>query len=242
VKLAGDAKAISALLAAEARLGVTFPTAYRDFVANRKRYQVAVKRVRFAPVHKTDWLDDKRQAIAIGKTWTDGDGTLCFKVSKRALSESVYVWEDGAYKRIPDFGQLVQRERDNPTLDHDPRTRLAERLGGVAKRCACQREIRVLQVCECGRIGERTDPTYALSTREQADAERDYPALVRAHRLVTALKAAGHAVPTGPGALLATADLLDAKAKPAALLAAWKSTGMTIDVTAAAIAKLLRDK
>jgi hypothetical protein len=241
-KLTGDAKAIAALLATEARLGVRFPDAYRDFVANRKRYQIVVKRIRFVPVGKTDWLDDSRKAIAIGKTWSDGDGTLCFKVIKRTVSESVYVWEDGAFKRIPAFNELVERERENRVLHDDARTRLAERLGGVAKRCACKRELRVLQVCKCGRIGARTDQPYTLSTAEQAEAVRAYPSLVRAYEIVTALKAAGHAVPTGPGALIATADLLDANAKPAALLAAWRSTGMTIDITAATITTLLRRK
>lgn len=240
--LTGDAKAIAALLAAEARLGVRFPDAYRDFVANRKRYVIPVKRIRFLPVAKSDWLDDRKLAIAIGKSWSDGDGTLCFKVSRGTLSEKVHVWEDGAFKRIPDFGELVARERENRVLDDDARTRLAERLGGVAKRCACKREIRVLQECACGHIGARTDPPYTLSSDEQLAAETTFPGLVRAHRLVTALKAAGHAVPTGPGALLATADLLDANARPAALLAAWKATGMTIEVTARTIAMLLRAK
>ncbi len=240
--LTGDAKAIGALLAAEARLGVRFPDAYRDFVANRKRYVIPVKRIRFRPVAATDWLDDRKQAVAIGTTWSNGDGTLCFKVSRGTLSEKVHVWEDGVFKRIPDFGELVERERENRMLDDDARTRLAERLGGVAKRCACKREIRVLQVCECGRIGARTDPPYTLSSDEQSAAETTFLGLVRAHRLVTALKADGHAVPTGPGALLATADLLDANARPAALLAAWKATGMTIKVDAATLTSLLRTK
>ncbi|MEO8705473.1 MAG: SMI1/KNR4 family protein [Kofleriaceae bacterium] len=226
------AKPEAALLAAEQRLGVTFPAAYRDFVLDRRRYVIGVKRISFHSIERCDWLDDHKRAIAIGRSFTDGDDTLCFKLGRGSLSEAVHVWDGAKFKRIPDFSELVMRERTNPTLGTDDRTRLAERLGGAARRCSCGRELRVLQVCECGRIGARTDAPYALSVEEQAQARQQFPAIVRAAALVTALKQAGHTVPSGPTQLLATADLLEANAPARALLAAWKQTGMTITLDA----------
>jgi hypothetical protein len=161
----------------------------------------------------------------------NGDGgTLVLKVRGTRAGDAVYVLSDDGLERIPDFGELVTRERDNPTLHTDERVRLAERLGGAARRCSCGREIRVLQKCECGRIGAPTDRPYLLSESELEHAEKAYATVVRAWRLIVALKKTGHVVPSGPTQLLATADLLTRGAKPPALLAAWKATGMNVDV------------
>ena len=234
----GNPRQIAALLATEARLGVRFSDAYRDFVANRKRYTITVKRISLFPVSRCDWLGEQ-QAIAIGRSFTDGPGTLCFKVARKIASDVVHVWEAGKLTRIPAFAELVEREREPVALAGDARVRLAERLGGAARRCACGQEIRILQVCACGRIGARTDAPYVLSAREEADAERAFPTLVRAARLVAALKAAGHVVPSGATQLLVTADLLAAAAPAPALIAAWKTTGMAVAVDAPTVARLM---
>jgi hypothetical protein len=228
-----ESKRHAELLAAEARLGVRFSEAYRDFVTNPKRYSVAVKRISFFPVRRCDWLDDTKKVIAIGKSYTDGDGTLCFKVSRKTVSETVYVWEDGAFTRIPAL--------ENRALDDSPRVRLAERLAGAARRCSCRREIRVLEVCKCGRIGAVTDEPYVMTAVEQAEARREFPTLLRAHDVISALRAAKHVVPSGANQLLATADLLDQKATPQKLIASWKKTGMKVTVDPRTVARLLSD-
>ncbi|MBA3538457.1 MAG: SMI1/KNR4 family protein [Deltaproteobacteria bacterium] len=238
-ELVGDPKSIEKLLAVEQRLGTKFPDAYRAFIADRKPYSV-VKHIALRPVGRCDWLDDTKSAIAIGQSFTEEAGTLCFKVARGVVSEAVYLWDGSRFKRIPDFGELVWRERTNPTLTSDARVRLAERLGGAARRCACGGELRVLQVCTCGRIGARSDPPYVLSDAEQQEAQRAFPTLVRASRIVTALKEGGHAVPSGPTQLLATADLLEARATASALLAAWKKTGMKLDLDEPTLARVLK--
>jgi hypothetical protein len=227
------------LVEAERRLGVRFPDSYRQFIAERSRYDIAVKRVSLLPVDRCDWLDDTHTAVAIGRSSIDGSETLCFKVKRGVASDAVHAWDGERFKRIPDFGELVMRERTNPTLDTDDRVRLAERLGGASRRCACGREIKVLQACECGRIGARSDPTYVLSDAEQHQAQQAFPTLVRAARIVTALKQAGHAVPSGPTQLVALAELLDTGATAATLLASWKRTGMKIDLDEPTIARVL---
>ncbi len=238
-ELTGPAASIKALLAAERRLGVTFPDAYRAFIADRKRYDV-VKRISFYPIARCDWADDGRTAIAIGRSMVGDGGTLVFKVKRGVVSDAVYEVNEDGPKRIPDFNELVRRKHESPTLHTDERVRLAERLGGAARQCTCKREIRVLQVCECGRIGARTDKPYVLTEAELAHAEQAFGSVVRAWRVITSLKAAGHVVPSGPKQLIATADLLEAGATPAAVLAAWQETGMKVDVSKALLARVLK--
>ncbi len=234
-----DAKREAALAAAEARLGVRFPDEYRAFIREPKQHEVMVKRVAFHAVARCAWLDDTQTAVVIGRSWTDGDERLVFKVKRGVAGAAVFRWDGTRFARVPSFGELVGREVERPPLDGDPRTRLAQRLGGAARQCTCGREVRLLQVCACGRIGAPTDAPFLLAAADLEAAARAFPDVVRAWKLVTALKASGHAVPGGPTQLLAVADLLAAAAPPRAILASWKRTRMTIAVTVAELTRVL---
>jgi hypothetical protein len=237
--LTGDPKRIAALLAAEARLGIAFPDSYRHFVADPKRHTVMVKRVRFHPVARCHWLDSR--AVVIGVAHHDGTASLVFKGKGTQLGEQVYEVRGTKLLLRPNFYEFIRVERADRALSSDERVRLAERLGGAARRCRCGEEIRVGQAHACGHIGAVGDPPYEMTDAERAEAGRAHPDLVAAANLVAALKAAGHTVPSGPKALLAIADVLATRSNDAeAILATWRATSMAVRIDAATLATFLR--
>lgn len=230
--LVGDPAHIAALEAAEARLGVQFPEAYRRFIADRPRYHVTVKRMSFYPIDRCMWTDDDA-AVIIGKAIIDGVTPLVFKLVRGRLSEAVYEHHGAAFKRCPRFAEFVDRERDEIAPSTDARRLFAERLAGGTRHCRCGQEIRIGQFCACGQLGKPTDPRIELDAATQAHAITTHPMVWRAWQLVRSLRDAGHAVPSGPSALLATADALAAPTDAArvdAIMAAWTATSMKLSI------------
>ena len=154
--------------------------------------------------------------------------------------EALYEWNGRTFRRAPDFSELVRRAHASTKISRDQRVLLAERLAGIARRCArCQTEIRVGQLCQCGHIGAIGDPKYVLSEEERATAQRDQAPVCRAWQTLSALKQAGAAVPTGSVQVLALADALvneaTSSAAAHALLATWQQKRMKVSIDVAAL-------
>jgi len=240
----GDPKRVAALLEAEARLGVTFPASYRAFVAQPRRHTMGVKRVRFFPVHRCEWLESC-EGVVVGEDWNgDGLARLVFKLraGRRPRSDALWALDDGRMKRLPPFADFVHRERHNPQVSDDERLLWAQRLTGVARRCSrCGTEIRIAQACTCGRIGARDDATYEMSAEDRVAAGM----VATAWAVLETVTGGGFRVPRGPAQVVLLANLLDRHREPKvtadALIEAWqaRSVGFTAtsEALAAAIAK-----
>jgi hypothetical protein len=185
------------------------------------------------PVGRCEW-DAGETAVVIGRAFFETPSTLVLKRTRSGLSAVVYEQTDGRFVRRPQFAELVERKRAPvPPLSDDTRVRLAERLGGAARRCKlCGSDARAGQRCACGTSITARDPAYVMSAEEQAAGSAAHPDVWRAAALLAELKAAGHAVPSGPRQLPATADALfgtEPDRLPRVLLVTWQGSGMRID-------------
>lgn len=205
----------------EARLGAALPASYRTYAAERSAYLVAVKHVRLRAPASIEWIDDANTLLAIGDT---GDGyPLVLKRGKRGLSSIVYELIDGRTVRRPEFAEFVQDKRPPApiVLSDDLRTRYAERLAGIARRCRCGAEIRIQQGCTCGHIGGVTDAVIP------AAEDPGFPHVWHAWRTIRSLVDGGTAVPSGPRAILRLADAI-ADGDLAAVIKEWAAGTMPV--------------
>lgn len=207
----------------EARLGVTLPEAYRAFARERSAYSVAFKHVRLRAPASIDWLDDAKTMLVIGST---GDAyPIVLKRGKRGMSSVVYEVVDGRAVRRPDFAEWVQSKRPPApmVLSSDARTRYAERLAGIARRCTCGEEIRIQQECACKRIGSVTDALIPPA------ADPAFPYVWNAWRAIRSLVDGGTAVPGGPRAVLRLADAIE-DGDLAAVISEWGAGTMPVKI------------
>ncbi len=233
---------MKALLEAEARLGVTFPEAYRQFISERKQHHVAVKQVEFFPIARCHWLTDEAagKAVVIGRSFADTAGVLCLRPdSKGKLGEAVYEWAGARFVRRPDFSDFVSREKPTLAASADGRVAFAERLAGLRRTCGrCASEILVAQTCQCGHIGEGGDEKFVLSPEQLAQSQTEHPTVWSAWQILSELKRAGLGVPAGSIQVLALAELLGEHLEPAAvaqrMLEAWKKKGLKVAATQSA--------
>lgn len=226
----GDPARVARLLQVEGRLGARFPASYRDFVANRPRYRVQVKRVSFFEVER---CERDGHVVVIGRSAVDGPAELVFKVGARGvMGEAVFERSDRGLVRHPAFGELVEREKTFVAAPDDDRVRAAELLAGVSRKCPrCGRALRVGQLCDDGHIGHAADARYALSAEEGAALAQTHPRLSKAWAVLLALKAGGFGVPMGSNQVLALADALEAAGPDEAarrLLNVWKEKGLKV--------------
>ena len=222
----GDPKRVAALLETEARLEVTFPASYRAFVAQPRGHTMGVKRVRFFPVQRCEWLESG-DWVVVGEDWNgDGLALLVFKLrrGRKPRSDTLYALRYGRMKRLPPFADFVHRERHNPQVSRDEQLLWAQRMTGVARTCSrCGTEIRIGQACTCGRIGDRSDPGYEMSDEDrQAAAE-----VATAWAILRGIADGGERVPLGPAQVVLLATILveydDPNAIADALLDAWEA-------------------
>lgn len=235
--LEGDAEKIEMLIAAERQLGITFPASYRHFIANRSHYVIGVKRVKFFPIERCHWLShaDEETAIAVGESYGDGLDTLCFRAKRgrKLSSDALHAWNGSRFTRCPDFSNFIEYRPPPPTKSADPRVALAERLAGARRACPRDgRELLIGETCTCGHIGATTDARYPLSEAELQTGKRDHPLVWRAWSVLSELKRAGHAIPTGSVQVLAIATLMaehdDSTAVAQEMLSRWKAKGMKV--------------
>lgn len=242
--LVGDPRQIAALEAAEARLGVRFPAAYRAFVADRANHVIGVKRMRMFRVARVHWLQAAaHRGVVIGWTPLEPGPDLVFRPARARgmLGDAVYAFDGAAFTRLPDFDQLVHNERRTTVLATDVGARLAQRLAGLARRCPqCGAELVIREVCACGHLGAPSDPPIEPSPADLAA----HPLIARAHGILGALKAAGHAFPAGPAQTVALAAALaetaTARAAATRLLAHWRERALPHALTATVLAAAIR--